>query len=104
MGAFYERIIADLEATVARERTLAGRLGAIVRRQLEAFVEEPDLCRLFIRELRAADGYAQSPLHELNRRYTSILLRALAAGRRSEEHTSELQSLMRITYAVFCLK
>src|SRR3546814_6245529 len=32
---------------------------------------------------------------------------ALAAGLvmgRSEEHTSELQSLMRISYAVFCLK
>src|SRR3546814_7951693 len=28
----------------------------------------------------------------------------LAAGDRSEEHTSELQSLMRISYAVFCLK
>src|SRR3546814_5686667 len=28
----------------------------------------------------------------------------LSAGRRSEEHTSELQSLMRISYAVFCLK
>src|SRR3546814_6587741 len=27
-----------------------------------------------------------------------------AAGTRSEEHTSELQSLMRISYAVFCLK
>src|SRR3546814_6885627 len=26
------------------------------------------------------------------------------AGGRSEEHTSELQSLMRISYAVFCLK
>src|SRR3546814_7940474 len=26
------------------------------------------------------------------------------AKRRSEEHTSELQSLMRISYAVFCLK
>src|SRR3546814_10284889 len=25
-------------------------------------------------------------------------------NRRSEEHTSELQSLMRISYAVFCLK
>src|SRR3546814_2815521 len=25
-------------------------------------------------------------------------------GQRSEEHTSELQSLMRISYAVFCLK
>src|SRR3546814_10330949 len=36
-------------------------------------------------------------------------LAALAAGspvviKRSEEHTSELQSLMRISYAVFCLK
>src|SRR3546814_6715176 len=27
-----------------------------------------------------------------------------AEGARSEEHTSELQSLMRISYAVFCLK
>src|SRR3546814_5739661 len=27
-----------------------------------------------------------------------------ASPRRSEEHTSELQSLMRISYAVFCLK
>src|SRR3546814_3078241 len=26
------------------------------------------------------------------------------SSRRSEEHTSELQSLMRISYAVFCLK
>src|SRR3546814_3141864 len=31
------------------------------------------------------------------------LLRALPIDR-SEEHTSELQSLMRISYAVFCLK
>src|SRR3546814_4376583 len=28
----------------------------------------------------------------------------LEDGERSEEHTSELQSLMRISYAVFCLK
>src|SRR3546814_2041099 len=30
--------------------------------------------------------------------------RFLPARHRSEEHTSELQSLMRISYAVFCLK
>src|SRR3546814_4395065 len=29
---------------------------------------------------------------------------ASSSTRRSEEHTSELQSLMRISYAVFCLK
>src|SRR3546814_3294913 len=32
------------------------------------------------------------------------VLAATIAGLRSEEHTSELQSLMRISYAVFCLK
>src|SRR3546814_1894975 len=30
--------------------------------------------------------------------------RSILAAQRSEEHTSELQSLMRISYAVFCLK
>src|SRR3546814_3313336 len=35
----------------------------------------------------------------------NVTERALSdATRRSEEHTSELQSLMRISYAVFCLK
>src|SRR3546814_6619498 len=32
------------------------------------------------------------------------LYRGSRPGWRSEEHTSELQSLMRISYAVFCLK
>src|SRR3546814_8476131 len=34
----------------------------------------------------------------------SLDVEVLRRGRRSEEHTSELQSLMRISYAVFCLK
>src|SRR3546814_10214196 len=34
----------------------------------------------------------------------STMPAAPQAARRSEEHTSELQSLMRISYAVFCLK
>src|SRR3546814_5057668 len=33
-----------------------------------------------------------------------VTLRKLVPDDRSEEHTSELQSLMRISYAVFCLK
>src|SRR3546814_8123957 len=35
---------------------------------------------------------------------TGSRARAVRATARSEEHTSELQSLMRISYAVFCLK
>src|SRR3546814_10222321 len=36
--------------------------------------------------------------------YRIIFLHVPTAWMRSEEHTSELQSLMRISYAVFCLK
>src|SRR3546814_8222082 len=37
-------------------------------------------------------------------RQATIGCSASSCGCRSEEHTSELQSLMRISYAVFCLK
>src|SRR3546814_6874701 len=43
-------------------------------------------------------GYATS------HRFPSDEGKAFRECRRSEEHTSELQSLMRISYAVFCLK
>src|SRR3546814_1469776 len=42
-----------------------------------------------------ANHFSVSPLGSLSNR---------RGFRRSEEHTSELQSLMRISYAVFCLK
>src|SRR3546814_2279685 len=49
------------------------------------------------------------PCHVPEDQRTLRQLRCLRAGLsqpgdRSEEHTSELQSLMRISYAVFCLK
>src|SRR3546814_8070018 len=44
----------------------------------------------------------------INARARVLIAARISAGRkpsaRSEEHTSELQSLMRISYAVFCLK
>src|SRR3546814_13168032 len=48
---------------------------------------------------RAHDCGASRPLSGSAKTAT-----AGAAAGRSEEHTSELQSLMRISYAVFCLK
>src|SRR3546814_3849624 len=44
-----------------------------------------------------AEGIAVKQPGELTRKFVQALAR-------SEEHTSELQSLMRISYAVFCLK
>src|SRR3546814_9636274 len=48
------------------------------------------------------DRYVAAEQAALPRR--TFVRRTVGAGERSEEHTSELQSLMRISYAVFCLK
>src|SRR3546814_9974873 len=48
--------------------------------------------------LQADDGYLECFVQEVRRFYPFF------PAVRSEEHTSELQSLMRISYAVFCLK
>src|SRR3546814_4490447 len=45
---------------------------------------------------------AEVEAHGLRDQREAVVERA--PGARSEEHTSELQSLMRISYAVFCLK
>src|SRR3546814_6994412 len=47
-------------------------------------------------------GYAHVPW--MKKHQKMIETAALPGTERSEEHTSELQSLMRISYAVFCLK
>src|SRR3546814_5466806 len=46
---------------------------------------------------------AQTPQSRKGRVRVEMEARLEAAAKRSEEHTSEIQSLMRISYAVFCL-
>src|SRR3546814_6268154 len=62
------------------------------------------------RQRRGVRGHQVARLHQVHRVDDIFLTDVTAAARdllgqdRSEEHTSELQSLMRISYAVFCLK
>src|SRR3546814_5600168 len=60
---------------------------------------------------RICQGFAEGGRRDLRKSRADRLSRSLRRAcparphrRRSEEHTSELQSLMRISYAVFCLK
>src|SRR3546814_1666671 len=80
-----------------RHRDLAGRAGQGVE---EAGNREPDPCR------RPAVSRAM-PLSRLLPDVAAVPPELAITGLvldRSEEHTSELQSLMRISYAVLCLK
>src|SRR3546814_7891177 len=59
-----------------------------------------DLVVARTRGVEAAGGFADQLLEPCLDGHVDVFERQI----RSEEHTSELQSLMRISYAVFCLK
>src|SRR3546814_8084859 len=61
-------------------------------------IVDPPAHRLWSANARVVDGEALQMIGD------SGYALGARAGQRSEEHTSELQSLMRISYAVFCLK
>src|SRR3546814_5711367 len=54
--------------------------------------------------VETADPLERPATGRLNLELLGELIAGLTRTGRSEEHTSELQSLMRISYAVFCLK
>src|SRR3546814_3866286 len=53
---------------------------------------------------RGKASAAAAPRKNVAMRGSAPPSRSTRAAKRSEEHTSELQSLMRISYAAFCLK
>src|SRR3546814_2518968 len=57
-----------------------------------------------MRLYKLAEAMAEAPMRAVDT-FPLLFNRPIGADhQRSEEHTSELQSLMRISYAVFCLK
>src|SRR3546814_6333360 len=68
----------------------------------DAAADQRAACVEFGREAGHPQRLNETAANELHHCVTADL-RVLTGGR-SEEHTSELQSLMRISYAVFCLK
>src|SRR3546814_1103029 len=85
--------IAVTEATTIAEE-IAVEIAVV------AVLDAADFAVALTRRHIAADRTARADA----RRILHVPLVRVALGMRSEEHTSELQSLMRISYAVFCLK
>ena len=80
LRAFYERVIADLDAKVVRGKNFGEKLYILISEHLSTFVAERHLCRLFISEVRIASDYRGSAIQQLNRRYTSVLVKMVDAG------------------------
>src|SRR3546814_7693841 len=82
----------DLKASGRRQR--ADRVKRRLRRWKLCEALQPD---------RVGDHQLVERAHDRTEERTAVA-RQLLGRQRSEEHTSELQSLMRTSYAVFCLK
>src|SRR3546814_10725081 len=85
--AFAADVTHELKNPIASLRSALEALGTIAAADLRAQLME----------------IANDDVRRLDRLVTDIA-EASRVDARSEEHTSELQSLMRISYAVFCLK
>src|SRR3546814_9154337 len=91
-----------------RPRPGAGKGTLFPRHALGRIGREKDMRYriLMLFPLLALGACGDRPADPRGVEHDETLLSVSATGRseRSEEHTSELQSLMRISYAVFCLK
>src|SRR3546814_4294903 len=76
---------------------VVGRLESITDAAAQLYVTPAAVSR----QIRLLEAHLETRL--FHRQHRRIVL-TRAGQERSEEHTSELQSLMRISYAVFCLQ
>src|SRR3546814_1870711 len=91
--------------------TAAGRvlLGALTDDEVRAYLDGADIVERTphtVTDRSQLAGIVRDAKRQgfsINDEEVELGMRSLAVPR-SEEHTSELQSLMRISYAVFCLK
>src|SRR3546814_8358737 len=92
---------------------MAGHDADILRQHLQLVPASGDIALLLALPQTCIDrlgGVRTSLEKRVGYRLTSedtlslLLFDYVVEQKRSEEHTSELQSLMRISYAVFCLK
>src|SRR3546814_1096541 len=98
MGADRDRLSSaqsEVRSWRARAGEAARRMEDMAKRTQDTAIQQQALegkPEAIARDIKALDESSHA------------LLEAAEAQQRSEEHTSELQSLMRISYAVFCLK
>src|SRR3546814_3584108 len=96
-----EAVRPDLDDRIARADIIARDAELDLARAMTKQASEQAELRVAQAALNAAQARLDRSQRDVQRLEQEL---ASLAETRSEEHTSELQSLMRISYAVFCLK
>ena len=77
---WYEEMFGDYLRVLAGQTEPRARLHRLVHRHLQSVHDYPLLCRLMFREVQSERDYRGTVLHDLNRRYTQILVEVIEQG------------------------
>jgi TetR/AcrR family transcriptional regulator, fatty acid metabolism regulator protein len=91
---FFEDLIDRTRERLASASGLKSKVRALAEAHLSIMAEEPDLCRLFLLEIRNSNSYRGSPLHALTQRYTAILVGIAYEARAAGELAPDVDTRM----------
>ena len=90
LETWYEEMFGDYSRELAGLDSHRARLHRLIWRHLRSVRDFPALCRLMFREVQSERDYRGTVLHDLNRRYTQLLLAVLDGGVRAGEFRADL--------------
>jgi AcrR family transcriptional regulator len=87
---WYEGLYEDYAHHLSGIRGARQQLRYLIWRHVRTFGDDPQTCRLVLKELRAEPNYLDSELHQMNRRYTQLLVEVLHDGIRRGEFRPDI--------------
>jgi len=87
---WYEGLYEDYAHNLSGIRGYRQQLRYLIWRHVRTLGDDPQTCRLVLKEVRAEPNYLDSELHHMNRRYTQLLVDVLQNGIRHDEFRRDL--------------
>jgi AcrR family transcriptional regulator len=91
---WYLKMATDYSQDLAGVAGARARLRLLVWRHLRSLRDNPQLCALMFREVRSGADYRGSRLHELNRRYTGLLMAVIGDGVKAGEFRGDVPAAL----------
>jgi AcrR family transcriptional regulator len=88
---FYEPILNDIEHAADTMDDPVATVRYVIRRHVRSYIEIPELNRLVVVQARQTSAEEEMGVVELNRRYSSVLTKAVAAGVEDGSLRSDLE-------------
>jgi AcrR family transcriptional regulator len=87
---WYEGLYEDYAHNLSGIRGYRQQLRYLIWRHVRTLGDDPQTCRLVLKEVRSEPDYLDSELHQMNRRYTQLLVDVLQNGIRHDEFRQDL--------------